>query len=217
MKTYSERNESMTSQKLLSRGEGHRVRVLLGWFALLAVVLGGYLWASPSFARANSSVDTKTPVCGYLFEWAHAWRFPLQPDPHAAYSYVIPAVTKEPVAYVVSGDFPFAAWTSWMIYDEMAKPFSVANDTKITPDPGNVNPFVPGTPVLSSNRHFELLILPSGVNPSSIAPSLQNIPASNILPSPTYENGFAIVNRVYNAFPGYNQGGSGGPTIHLSL
>ena len=26
-------------------------------------------------------------VCGYYLEWIHAWRFPLQPDPHASYSY----------------------------------------------------------------------------------------------------------------------------------
>jgi hypothetical protein len=83
-------------------------------------------------ATATSAADSS--VCGYYYEWKSAWKFALQPDPHAAYSYVIPKVTTEPVAYQITGDFPYAPWTSWTIYNAEAQPFSLATDSKITPD-----------------------------------------------------------------------------------
>jgi len=67
--------------------------------------------------KASSPSEVSSPaVCGYLYEWLSSFRFPLQPDPHAAYSYVIPEITDDPVALEITGQFPFAAWTSWTIY-----------------------------------------------------------------------------------------------------
>ena len=152
------------------------------------------------------------PVCGYYYEWKSAWKFALQPDPHAAYTYVIPKVTTDPIGYVISGPFPYAAWTSWTIYDSAAKPFSLAKDSAITPDEGSANPFVVGTPVLAQDRRFTLLVLPEDADTSAIDDSLKSIPASNIISSPTSGKGYVIANRVYNAFPGYNKGGAAGPT-----
>ena len=168
----------------------------------------------------TSTVDTGSggaaalsgPVCGYYYEWKSAWKFALQPDPHAAYSYVIPKVTTDPVGYVITGDFPYAPWTSWTIYDSKAQPFSLATDNKITPDEGSVNPFVVGTPVLSPERKFTLLVVPEGTDTGSLAAPLQDIPTTNVINSPTTGNGFIIAYRVYNAFPGYNRGGAAGPT-----
>jgi hypothetical protein len=161
-------------------------------------------------ATATSAADSS--VCGYYYEWKSAWKFALQPDPHAAYSYVIPKVTTDPVAYQITGDFPYAPWTSWTIYNAEAQPFSLATDSKITPDAGSVNPFVVGTPVLSPTRSFTLLVLPQGVDTTAIAEPLRAVPASNIIASPTSGKAFIIANRVYNAFPGYNRGGAAGPT-----
>jgi hypothetical protein len=48
-----------------------------------------------------------------------SFRFPLQPDPHAAYSYVIPKISDDPVALEITGQFPYAAWTSWTIYTDL--------------------------------------------------------------------------------------------------
>jgi hypothetical protein len=160
----------------------------------------------------ESQPPAKSAVCGYLYEWTSAWTFPLQPDPHAAYSYVVPKVTSDPIAYLISGPFPYAAWTSWTIYDSQFQPFSVAKDSAIAPDQGSANPFVVGTPVLSAKRGFKLLLLPSGTDTSALAKSLRDIPASNRLASPTSGKFFVIANRVYNAFPGYNRGGAAGPT-----
>jgi hypothetical protein len=173
--------------------------------------------AAGSTSASGSSTVTGSPstdssVCGYYYEWKSAWKFALQPDPHAAYSYVIPKVTTDPIAFQITGQFPYAAWTSWTVYDAQAQPFSLATDSKITPDAGSANPFVVGTPVLSPKREFTLLVVPQGTATTSLAPSLQSIPSSNVITSPTSGTAFIIANRVYNAFPGYNRGGAAGPT-----
>ena len=154
-------------------------------------------------------------VCGYLFEWVSVFQYPLQPDPHAAYTYVLPKITDEPVALEITGDFPYAAWTSWTVYDDAKAglmPVSVAKDSDIVPEQGSANPFVVGTPVLSPDRKFKLLVLPEGVDPSSVHASLSDIPADNVLTRPAKGEFYALANRVYNAFPGYNLGGALGPT-----
>jgi hypothetical protein len=179
-------------------------------WAAIAMCLALVLGASACFGGSDKSTDSS--VCGYLYEWQSAWKFALQPDPHAAYSYVVPKVTSEPIGFRISGPFPYAVWTSWTIYNAKAQPFSLAKDSAITPDEGNVNPFVVGTPVLSAKRSFTLLVLPKGTDTSTIADSLRDIPASNIVASPTSGKFFIIANRVYNAFPGYNRGGAAGPT-----
>jgi hypothetical protein len=161
---------------------------------------------------SDESPPPESSTCGYLYEWTSAWRLPLQPDPHAAYSYVIPKVTSEPIGFVISGPSPYAAWTSWTIYNGKFQPFSVVEDDAIKADKGSVNPFVPGNRVLSENRNFELLVLPHGTDTTRVAQSLRDIPAANRLASPTSGKFFVIADRVYNAFPGYNRGGAAGPT-----
>jgi hypothetical protein len=160
---------------------------------------------------------TDESVCNYYFEWLDRVRFPLQADPHAAYTYVVPKVSpaSDHIGFTVTGPLPDAVWTSWMVYTGKAQPYSVVGKTDITPDPGNVNPWSGApTPISSPKRKFTLLILPKGVNQSATAPSLQAIPASNVLDSPNNTKAgpmWILANRVYMAFPGYGRGGSGGP------
>jgi hypothetical protein len=162
----------------------------------------------------TASSSTADPsVCGYYYEWLSSWRFPLQPDPHAAYSYVMPSITSDPVAFEVTGELPRAPWTSWMVYSDAAsgaKPVSLVKGADIVPEAEVINPFVPGNRVLAPQRSFRLLVLPQGVEQSAIALSLQDVPAANVLTSPTDGSYFIIANRVYNAYPGYNRGGAGG-------
>jgi hypothetical protein len=170
--------------------------------------------AASAAAPGSSPVESTSAVCGYLYEWLSSFRFPLQPDPHAAYSYVIPQITDDPVALEITGQFPYAAWTSWTIYTDLQgrlQPFSVVKDSAITPEEGSVNPFVPGTAVLAPERDFRLLVLPQGTDTTTIDESLQDVPASNILSSPTTGSWYVLANRVYHSFAGYNQGGAAGP------
>lgn len=173
--------------------------------------------ASPTPARVSSSTEPAdgSSTCGYLYEWVDTFRFPLQPDPHAAYTYVVPKITDGSVGFEITGPFPYAPWTEWMVYTGLgaqAQPYSVVKAGDIVPDSGSVNPFVVGTPVLSENRDFRLLVVPDGTDRSTMDASLQEIPEPNVLSSPTKGDSFVLANRVYNAFPGYNQGGAAGPT-----
>lgn len=164
--------------------------------------------AWPSLAKKLAAPAGPTP-CLYAMEWLHTYRFPLQPDPHAAYSYVAPKGLAPNVGFLIDAEFPYAAWFSWTIYGENAIAFGLVSDDAVVPDAGSKNPFVTGAPVLTPNRRYRLLMLPDGV--TTVAPSLADVPQQNRLTMPSIP-GFALAYRVYQAFPGYLLGGSGGPT-----
>jgi hypothetical protein len=184
--------------------------LVAGSLAASSLGAAGVSAQSPDPSPAASTAPTTAGACPYAKEWLDRWIFALQPDPHAAYTYAIPAVTPG-VGFLVTGEFPHAVWTSWTIYTDQGQPYSVVANAKITPDEGSVNPFVVGTPVLSENRDFSVLVVPDGTDTSTLPASLSDIAASNILTSPTTGEAFIIANRVYNAFPGYTKGGAGGP------
>jgi hypothetical protein len=198
-----------------------RIALVIGVLAVLAVgafavIDGGGEDDGSGSASAETASDAS--VCNYYFEWLDRVRFPLQADPHAAYSYVIPSVSpsSDHVGFTIKGPAPYAAWTSWMVYTGTAQPFSIVGKSDITPDPGNVNPWSGApTSISAPNRSFSLLVLPQGVDQSTTASSLRSIPASNVLRSPSDTSAapmWILANRVYQAFDGYDRGGSGGPT-----
>ncbi len=159
---------------------------------------------------ATSTSGDGSGECGYLYEWLETLRFPLQADPHATYSYVVPRITNDPTVFLITGSFPYAAWTEWMVYTDKAQPFSQLHSADVEPLSGNTNPFVVGNPVLTGKREYEMLVLPEGVDQSSLPARLQSVPQSNVLASPSEGGFFILANRVYEAFPGYNPGGAGG-------
>jgi hypothetical protein len=189
--------------------------------AIVAVVVaGGGGDDAPDAAPASTPVATPASdpaVCNYYFEWLDRVRFPLQADPHAAYSYVVPSVSPaaDHVGFTVKGPAPYAPWTSWMVYTGKAQPYSVVGKTAIVPDAGSVNPWSGApTPISAPNRNFTLLILPDGVEQGATAAPLRSIPAANVLRSPSNADDgpmWILANRVYQAFDGYDRGGAGGP------
>ena len=182
-------------------------------FGIIVVTAIG-LWLT----AASPSGATQPPPapCLYGFEWLHTFRFPFQADPHAAYSYVVvpqlPA-SDVPVGFLVDAEFPYAAWFSWTIYGQRLLAVALASDHKIVPDAGSTNPYEIGAPVFAPSRHYRLLLLPpetpSGL---TLAPALADIPVQNRLTIPMADSATVIAYRVYQAFPGYNLGGSGGQT-----
>ena len=162
-------------------------------------------------------------ACNYYYEWLGKVRFPLQPDPHATYSYVALSAqaASDGIGFLVRGDFVHSVWTSWMTYGSGAQPFSVANfvnnppentNSPISPDAGSIDPFVTGQRMLGTPRKFTLLFTPNGYA-GPIATTLAGvptvgIPARNRRPYPTTGSFWALANRDYAAFPGYNPGGT---------
>ena len=181
------------------------------WHAVVVLAIGLFLAvpSTPSWSYQHPGA-TQPAACLYAFEWIHRVRFPLQSDPHAAYSYIVPKLPPDgqPVGFLVEADFPYAAWFSWTTYGEKARAFSLARDSDIVPDPGSINPLVTFNPVFSPVRHYRLLLLPQDA--TTVALSLADIP--NRLTMPADVSTFVIAYRVYQAFRDYSLGGSGGPT-----
>lgn len=191
------------------------------------------LASSPAYAKPPPGTTT---LCNYYYEWLGKVRFPLQPDPHATYTYVAPSnqAGLDGIGFLVQGDFVHAAWTSWMAYTGAAKPFSVANfvnnppantNEPILPNAGSIDPFTDGQPMLGTPRKFTLLFTPNGYT-GRIAQTLAGVPTGsipepNIKRYPTIAHGnsgnfWVLANRNYVAFRGYNPGGTKKDTFPIT-
>ena len=184
------------------------------------------LFALPGGAAAASKAAKAAPACNYYFEWNGKVRFPLQNDPHATYTYVVPSsdAAKDRIGFLVRGQFVHSVWTSWLTYTRGAKPFSGANFVDnpplssydpVTADHGSVDPFALGEPMLGSPRNFTLLFRPRGYRLGAVAQFLDGtakagIPDSNFksYPRDPRVKFWALANRNYQALPGYNPGGT---------
>jgi hypothetical protein len=113
------------------------------------------------------------------------------------------------VSFVVKGQFPNSILLSWVIYDANGQIYSAVNDQELTPDVGNVNPFLPGVDVLAANRSYTAFFMPEG----AVAP--EGIAASNVLTLPPVSTSdrIYITMRSYWSQPGYPRVGGPTPTI----
>lgn len=130
-------------------------------------------------------------------------RSPVQMDTHAAYAMYPFAVPATDTALRIQGEFPFAAFLSFGIYDANSGfLFSAITDYQITPDPGSVNPFLNGSLVAAEKRSYTVYLRPNGSAP--LANSIEMPPASEV----------TLVMRVYLPEPGRDRlGGVGLPRI----
>ena len=70
------------------------------------------------------------------------------------------------VAYRVNGQFTHTTTMSFTAYNNLVNipgPNYVINDSQIIPDPGSVNPFVPGTRVEGTPRNYTVCFWPDSV------------------------------------------------------
>ncbi|MBE2238254.1 MAG: hypothetical protein IAE81_10715 [Caldilineaceae bacterium] len=135
-------------------------------------------------------------------------RTPQQMDFNAGYYQGIMQNTGD-VSFVVKGQFPNSILLSWVIYDANGQIYSAVNDQELTPDVGNVNPFLPGVDVLAANRSYTAFFMPEG----AVAP--EGIAASNVLTLPPVSTSdrIYITMRSYWSQPGYPRVGGPTPTI----
>jgi hypothetical protein len=210
-----------------------RTAILVVAAVAAGLIAPAVLAATPAYAKPPRGTTT---LCNYYYEWLGKVRFPLQPDPHATYTYVVPSnqAGLDGIGFMVQGDFVHAAWTSWMAYTGAAQPFSVANfvnnppantNKPIKPDKDSIDPFTDGQPMLGTPRKFALLFTPNGYT-GPIAPTLAGVPTAsipkpNIKPYPTIAHGnsgnfWVLANRNYVAFPGYNPGGTTKDTFPIT-
>ena len=110
------------------------------------------------------------------------------------------------VAYKLTGQFPHATTMSFTSYNDIWQiPEStgyVLNDDQIIPDPGSVNPFVPGTRVEATPRNYTVWIWPNNV---PVPTGLQNVvlyPTKAVYPGDKGAQWFLTM-RLYHMQPGY--------------
>jgi hypothetical protein len=109
------------------------------------------------------------------------------------------------VAYKFTGQFPHSSTLVFTAYNNLldinAANYAL-NDVNIVPDPGSVNPFVPGTRFMAPNRNYTVWGWPDNV---PVPAGLKNV---FLYPTKPEDPGGAarwnIVSRMYYMQPGYS-------------
>jgi hypothetical protein len=147
-------------------------RLLVGGSITLMLMAG-----APNLRAASSDDDPMRPLdqpeseCRWTLldepDPAVGVRVPSQLDMHAAYAFYLfeLAATQDRLALRFEGEFPFAAYMGYTIYDGSDGFLETALvDDQILPDPGSSNPFVAGTPVNAPRRSYTVVVRPHGTS-----------------------------------------------------
>jgi hypothetical protein len=109
------------------------------------------------------------------------------------------------VAYKFTGRFPHSTTMNFTAYNNLLDingPNYALNDVNIIPDPGSVNPFVPGTRIMAPNRNYTVWAWPDNV---PVPAGLKNV---ILYPTRPEDPGGAarwnIVTRMYYHQPGFS-------------
>lgn len=208
----------------IARRSGSSVRSPLSVISLLPILLLAVLMltaCNPVGARSDSRIrdaaqnfaseeraDPASCTRDFRVLEPKLTRSPQQMDLNAGY-YQGAMANNGDVSFLVQGQFPHSILLSWVIYDANGQIYSAVHDQQMTPDPDNVNPFLPGAEVLAANRGYTAFFKPDG------APTPDGIPASNVLtlPPASENDRIYITMRAYWAEPGYPRIGGPTPTI----
>jgi hypothetical protein len=111
------------------------------------------------------------------------------------------------VAYRINGQFTHTTTMSFTAYDNLVDIRAanyVINDSQIIPDPGSVNPFVPGTRVEGRPRNYTAWIWPDSIR---VPAGLKNVvlyPTKPAAPGTGLAR-WSVAMRQYHPQPGYTQ------------
>ena len=116
------------------------------------------------------------------------------------------------VAYRVTGQFTHTTTMSFTAYNNLVDiPAAnyVINDSQIIPDPGSVNPFVPGTRVEGTPRNYTVWFWPDSV---PVPAGLKNVVLYPTKPGHpgTGAARWSLAMRQYHPQPGYTRTGPAG-------
>ena len=116
---------------------------------------------------------------------------------------------------VLRGQYPHARYMSFVAYDGAAEPIDSLSDLAIGPDPGSVNPFVPGAKRTSAERDYTVRVVgsPAPADPAAREPNTLYVGQAG---QPAL--GGAILYRVYVPDRGLDDGGGVGlpvPSVRL--
>jgi hypothetical protein len=177
--------------------------------AAVAVVVGSIVF-SPAAALASSA--GVNPQCSWNIQIGGSQADATFPDTGARYwgaAFQIP-----PGGYLeIQGQYPHARYFSFETYTAESQAIDGLYDAQIAPDPGSVNPYVPGAHRDSEHRDYTVYIVNGKVPTSGRAPN--TIYTSTTDGSKSEPTGFAQIGyRIYLPDIGRDDtGGVGLPTI----
>lgn len=70
----------------------------------------------------------------------------------------------------IDGQFPYARYSGFNVYDALGRPVDAIADEQIQPDPGSSNPFLPGADRFAADRNYSVFV-EFGPRPASPAPN----------------------------------------------
>ncbi len=209
-----------------------RAGVLAGVAAIAALLLMLSALAGPG-AGAQVRLRAAPPAvtgndCPTMVYAPSASFYPVQPSFHAGYDnlwewYKSPRTGTDTTTwgYVISAQFPYSQWMSWNVYNTAGVPQLTINRTAIQADPGSVNPFATGVPVLAPNRSYHLYLMPFNTEDDVFEAMQARFGEANVvrLPNPAETTTWSIIMRSYWSFGAnggttadYDRFGFGGPT-----
>jgi hypothetical protein len=175
----------------------------------LAIVLGLVSSASAhTVARAGpGAVAAPRPsTCRWLPTPAQFWVTDSTNSPVGLIGGIYGSPGSRGVAYRVNGQFTHTTTMSFTAYNNLSNiPAAnyVINDSHIIPDPGSVNPFVPGNRVMAKHRNYTVWFWPDSI---PVPAGLKNVALYPTKPAPgTKVARWSIAMRQYHPQPGYTQ------------
>jgi hypothetical protein len=140
-------------------------------------------------------------------------RSPVQMDVHAAYR-IFALKSDGTIGYRVRGEFPFAAFLSYTVYDG-TRVYDALIDHDFVPDTGSTNPFGTNALIHAADRGYTVTVLPDGAVRDA------SMPNPILMPAPRRPSNVAtvvLVQRVYLPEPGQDRyGGVDAPAIEPFL
>jgi hypothetical protein len=109
------------------------------------------------------------------------------------------------VAYKVTGIFPYSTTFSFTAYNDLVdivSPAYTLSDTQVIPDPGSVNPFIPGTRVEGKPRHYTAWFWPDSVPVPAGLKNVMLYPTKPYLPGSKSAR-WSLTMRMYKPQPGH--------------
>jgi|SRR5271165_1361827 len=164
--------------------------------------------AGPAAAGSASAVAAPiSSTCHWLPTPAAIWVTDPVNSPVGLISGVYGSRGSRGVAYRINGQFTHTTTMSFTVYNNLADiPAAnyVINDSQIIPDPGSVNPFVPGNLVEATPRNYTVWFWPDSI---PVPAGLKNV---ILYPTKPYAPGTGVARwfvamRQYHPQPGYTQ------------
>src|SRR5438874_9772025 len=141
------------------------------WMRMTAVVaVGVWLAGVPAASGAPASTPTATGTgCAWPFRLDPTVANTLYPDSAANYWITeLPAVPGETLT--IKARYPYGRYMSFTSYTPYLFSIDGIHDADIAPDPGSVNPYLPGADRYASPRDYTVTVV-FGTRPATPAPN----------------------------------------------